>query len=262
MAEAAKKTKKEDIQAVAVATEAQAPAVRQPVDLAAWGVQQLTSKDIIIPKILAMQGLSKFVTDGKAMMGEFRDSLNGGLLGDYEKNPLEFIPFYLEKVWAIYEEKNGEMKFSRTVPIEPGNENWPIEEVLNGVKIKRDRTANFYVLLPSDIKKGEAIPHILSFRRTSARAGQKLNTTMFMKNLKAGKTPASMVMELFGAKVKNDKGVFIVLDVREKRESEAGEVAEAFSWVAHVKSGAAKVDNSDLEGEAPNLAPPTGQAQF
>lgn len=254
MATAKKTVSKEMNTELAAQRPAAVPAVvNEPVNLQDWGVGELTSKDIIIPKILPMQGLSKLVTDGKAVMGEFRDSLNGTLLGNAEKAPLEFVPFYMEKVWVIFEEKAGTMKFSKQVPIDPSNENWEIEEVIAGVKIRRDRCMNFYVLLPSDVAQGGAIPYILSFRRTSLRAGQKLATQMFLKNIKAGKTPASVAMQLSGTRTTNDKGTFIVLDATEKRASSDEEVKEAFGWVKAIREGKTKVDTSDLEAEASTI---------
>jgi hypothetical protein len=238
--------------------EAQVPAT-QTFNPADWGVQSLTARDIVIPKVLPMQAMSKKVTDGQAMLGEFRDSLTGDLVGMSEgfgkpAKPIEFIPFYMEKVWIVFEAKDGNpknLKFAKTIAIDAQNENYPYEEVLNGVLIKRDRTMNFYCLNPADPK---SIPFILSFRRTSVKAGQKIATTMFMKNINAGKTPASMVMELTGTKTSNDKGTFVVMDVREKRPSTDAEVASAFNWVKTVRAGAAKVDNSDLQAEAETTA--------
>src|SRR3954471_23034774 len=73
-----------------------AVAMKAPVNMDDWGMPKLTAQDVVLPKILAMQGMSKLVTDGVAVMGEFRDSLNNVVLGDL-KNPIEFIPFHLEK---------------------------------------------------------------------------------------------------------------------------------------------------------------------
>jgi hypothetical protein len=256
----AKKTKtvSEELNKTNAVARVEAPAVpatvAAPVNLNEWGVGELTSKDIIIPKILVMQGLSKLVTNGDAKMGEFRDSLNGTVLGSAEKDHLEFIPFYMQKVWVIFEEKNGAMKFAKQVPIDASNENWDIEETIAGVKIRRDRCMNFYCLLPQDVDQGGALPYILSFRRTSLRTGQKIATQMFLKNVKAGKTPASAVMSLSGTKQTNDKGTFVVTDAVYKRESKAGEIAEAFAWVKTIKEGGTRADTSDLETEASTIS--------
>lgn len=274
----AKKTKKleavsDDASTAIATTQTQLPAAANQAQIMnEWGVQNLTSRDVVIAKILPMQAMSKKVVDGQARLGEFRDSLNNEVIGMAEgfgtpAKPLEFVPFYMEKTWLIFEDKTGtgqNMKFTKTVAIDQTNESWPFEETINGVKIRRDRTMNFYCLHPSQVADGTALPFLLSFRRTSAKAGQKLATTMFMSNIKAGKTPASMVMELTGVKTSNDKGTFVVLDVKQKRESSAGEVAEAFSWLKQIRAGAAKVDNSDLESEADLMsgAAPAQSDQF
>lgn len=239
------------------------PAVQSSqVDLNAWGVpaMNINARDIQIPKILAMQPGSNAVTAGEAKFGEFRDSLSGNLVGDV-KNPIDFIPFFMEKVFVVMRLDKGQYKFNRQVPIVPAIEDHDFEHKEGEWQEKWYRTLNFYVLLPQEVADGSAIPYILSFRSSSARAGQKLATTMYMKNLKAGKTPPAMTMSLSGATQKNDKGTFVVMDVKEKRASTSEEIASAFEWVKTVLSGRVKVDHSDLESEASSTASaPAGES--
>ena len=77
----------------AVATKSETAVSNVAHDLSAWGETEVTSKDIVIPKILCMQGLSDLVSDGKAKMGDFVDSLEGNILGDID-NPVAFVPFH------------------------------------------------------------------------------------------------------------------------------------------------------------------------
>ena len=51
-------------------------AVSTEVNLGEWGIPEVMSSDILIPKILPMQPLSELVTDDKALAGEFRDSVS------------------------------------------------------------------------------------------------------------------------------------------------------------------------------------------
>ena len=221
----------------------------ETASMADWGAPQITARDVAIPKILAMQAMSKPVTDGEAKFGEFRDSLNGVVVGDIN-NPIEFIPFFMEKVFVVMAEEKGTFRFRKQVPITAANEDHAYEAVgEDGAPEKWFRTQNFYCLSPKEIKDGTAIPFMISFRSSSARAGQKIGTQMFMKNPKAGKSPAGAVMELSGAKTSNDKGTFIVMDARWKRDSTRPEVAEAFEWVKTIRAGAVKVDHSDIEQE-------------
>lgn len=237
-------------QSVVVQEQAGLPATEAPVDLAAWGLEDMSAKDIMIPKIFIMQAMSKQVTAGDAKFGEFRDSLNNNILSD-GKTPIEFVPFLRERCYVIMREEKGQYKFKTTVPITPANEDWDFEAVdEDGARLKRYRTQSFYALLVKDIKEGSAIPHMISFRSSSSKAGQKLTTTMYVKNIAAKKSPAAMVMELSANKQTNEKGTFMVLDVKEKRPSTTEEVAECFSWVKTIMGGKVKVDHSDLENEA------------
>ncbi len=248
MAKAVKKVKEEGTEIAA--PKATALVAEPPVNLNDWGVPQLTSQDIIIPKILAMQAMSKQVVSGEAKMGEFRESLNGNILGDIA-NPIEFIPFYVEKVFVVMKKGKGEndqFKFSRQVPITAQTEGHPFFDTdPEGFQEKWYRTMNVYCLLPD---QPGGIPHMFSFRSSSAKAGTKVATIMFFENIKAGKTPASMVLKVFGEKTKNDKGTFVVMDVKKVRESTKDEVANCFEWVKTVMAGKVKVDHRDLEAEA------------
>ena len=60
------------------------------IDLAEWGTPDVDATDVVIPKILAQQGLSKFVTEGKAKFGDFCNSLTGEVLGDLSK-PISLV---------------------------------------------------------------------------------------------------------------------------------------------------------------------------
>lgn len=214
-----------------------------------WGTQEVSSNDILIPKILAMQGLSQLVADGKAAIGELRDSVNGTFLGSPDK-PLEFIPVHIDKVWVISEKKGDRFQYSRTEPVTRANENLPWEEIdEDGIVVRRDYTMNCYCLLPVDIENGFPIPYTISFRRTSLRAGKKLFTQMYVRNRQAGLIPAAMKMLLSVQKIKNDKGTFFVFDTDISCKATADEQNAAFALFKTIQSGGAKVDDSDLAEE-------------
>lgn len=243
-----KQAKKETPSAIVAKGAANLPA--EVANAAAWGSQELSSRDLVIPKILAMQGLSKLVVAGEAKFGELRESLSNKVLGS-DKQPLEFIPFHRTVEFVVMQKDGDIFKFNRVEPITPENDATPFEVETEDGEVERwYRTQNFYVLRPDEVASGTAYPYVISFRSTSARAGAKLTTTMYVKNLKANLTPASTVMELVAEKKTNDKGTFIVLDVREKRRASDAEVKEAFSWNQIAQSGRAKVDHSDLETPA------------
>lgn len=233
---------------VAVRTAAQLPST----EVAAWGDDVHLGQDIVLAKILPMQGLSQLVTDGKAAMGEFRDSLSGAKLGSIAE-PLEVLPFHVEKFWDVMEEDDeGDFKWARSEPLienpaqEGYNDNLPWSDTENGVPVKRVRRMNFYVMLPSEIAAGTSVPYIFSFKSTSYREGKKLFTQMYMRNRKAKLPPPAFLFKIGGVKQKNDKGVFIVPTIELSRRSTDAEVAECFNWYQLIKKGAVKVDDSDL----------------
>ncbi len=232
------------------------PAAQLPsVDLSEWGSDQVLGQDIVIAKILPMQPSSVLVTDGKATMGEFRDSLSGVKLGSIVE-PIDIIPFHIEKFWDILVQEGDQFKWDHSDPLIenpalPGyNDNLPWSDKVDGVEIKRVRRMNFYVLLPKEVAANTAIPYIVSFKSTSFREGKKVFTQMFLRNRKANLPPPAYTFKLGGLKQKNEKGTFIVPTVEMGRASTEMEVAESLNWYRLIKKGAVKVDDSDLKGAA------------
>lgn len=234
------------------------PALTQEQLVNEWGVPTLPSQDMVIPKILPQQGLSKFVVERKAMIGEFRDSLTGKLVGSIDK-PFEMIPFFLKKSWDIkHQQADGQYKYARNEaivenPVDKAyNDNltWEGEEKdADGkvVKVMRVRRMDFFVLLPEEIKTGAAMPYVLSFKSTSLKEGKKLFTSMYVRNAKAGIPPAAFAFQVGGKMVTNDKGSFVVIDSTQGRQSTKAELDECLNWLKLLKKSNVKVDSSDVE---------------
>lgn len=228
--------------------------------MADWGVEA-SSADLVIPKLQLCQPMSKkVVEEGIAAFGDIRDSLDNEKFADF-KTSLEFIPFFLQRKWVEYKlqkkENSLEMEkiYIRTLPLVTNpqaagyNDKLVYEEVVDGEMIQRDRVLDFYVLIASQVASG-GIPHVLSMRRSSMKAGKALYTQCYVKNIAAGKTPASYVMSLSVTKETNEKGTFGVLNVRTGRETTAEEMAAVRQWLSVVQAGKVKVDESDLTGES------------
>lgn len=220
-----------------------------------WGVPTGPSQDMVIPKILPQQGLSKFVVDRKAMIGEFRDSLSGKLVGSIDK-PFEMIPFYCQKVWDIQaQQEDGSYKYAKTLPLVENplspeyNDNLSWEGEEDGVKVKRIRRLNFFVLLPEEVADGSAMPYVLSFKSTGLKEGKKLWSSMYIRNAKAGIPPAAFSFKVGGKMVTNDKGSFVVMGLDQGRKTTEAELKECLSWLKIVRQANVKVDNSDVQGE-------------
>lgn len=188
--------------------------------------EEVNPNDIQIPRILAMQGLSPQVMDGKAKFGDFLDTHSENVIGGLDK-PVDFIPLTHYSVW--HEFIGDDLK--GVVPVTPENQNLP----WNDGEIRRSMVRNFYVLLP-----GNSIPHIVGFKGTSARAGKALITQMNIINKTANLPPFGKVMTLHGKKESNDKGTFIVLNVKTKRAANNKELNDAYKWYKIIKSGETK----------------------
>lgn len=209
-------------------------------DLGAWGENEMDSRDIVLPKILCMQGLSVLVADDKAKMGDFVDSLSSEVIGSINK-PVQFIPFHMEKIYIISKKEAGENRygFDRIEPVT--NQDYPFTNVIDGVEFKYEYTLQFYCLRPEDT----SLPYVLSFKSTSLKTGKVLSTQMYVRNRAAGLVPPAYVMELSGRKEKNDQGTFVVMEVKAGAKSTADQVNECLNWYQTVKSGATKVTHEE-----------------
>lgn len=181
----------------------------QDMDMSVFGTT--TSQDILIPKLLAMQGLSDYVTEEKAQMGDIVNSVTGEVLAG-KGVPINFVPLTRFKTWARYEQDGAKLKYVGTEPDTGQNYKW--EEVgSDGKKYRNDQVLNFYILLEGDLQKPFALPYLLTFKRTSYTAGKKLNTQYEM-SLAGGYPPFVQSYKLQTAKEQNDHGTFYVWDVR------------------------------------------------
>ena len=215
--------------------------------LQAWGAENVTSEQIIIPKIMLMQPMSDLVTDGIAKIGEFRSSLDKETLLGSDKSPVEIIVFGSFNTWQVFVDG----KYATSVSITPENVHAPRAEVgPGGEKITRSRVLNFYCLLPKDIKNGEAFPFVLSCRGTSEKAGRVLSTH-FMKLKMFNKPTAAWVFGLKSIKETNEKGTFFVMDIEKLRDSTEAELGAAYQWYTVLQKTAVKVDESSEQGVQP-----------
>ena len=229
-------------------TETSKNEVANPSDVAAWGDgMSMSTQDTVIPKVSAMQGLSPLVVDGKAVMGEFRDSVDGVLLGGLDK-PVHLIPFLMEKTWVEFDmvvlDGDLERKFKGEIPITADNENLPWKDEANN--IERDYNYNLYCLLPEHVKKGTDMVHVVSLRRTSRRTGAELSTLMYTRNKKAGLPPCHYTILLSGKKISKGTKTYVVMGATKDRPITEKEGALAFEWFKTIKAGGHKVDTSEF----------------
>ena len=231
-------------------TETQLPAEMD----SAWGGENLTKEDIIVPKILLMQGLSEMVADGDAKMGEFRNSLEKEVVLGSDKKPVEVIIFGSYKTVQIF--IDGE--YTKTETWTPAHTDLAWEEVLEGGgTIKRTTCQNYYCILPSEVADGEAFPFILTFKGMSFRGGQMI-ATRIQKMARFKKPSAAKVFAIKAIKTKNEKGTFFIMEGNPVRDSTIKEIKEAFGW--HQTFMKANV-KAHAEGEEETASAPQPQTQ-
>lgn len=215
------------------------------------------SQDLLIPKILPMQGLSQLVTSGQAQMGELRNSVSGELMGHIDK-PMEFYPIFLKKSWDIHKkQQDGQFKYEKNIPVVENPQDPAYNAKMDrlgvdpadGVEVKRVYRYDYFVLLPKDLQEGTPFPYVLSFKSSSRRNGQKI-ISEWGRMVDARKPFFSLKFNLFGKRDKNEKGTFIVLDVQRVANATQEEMEVAASWINRLKSATnIKVDESDVEAE-------------
>jgi hypothetical protein len=203
--------------------------------------------DILIPKLLLMQGLSKWVSEEKAAMGDIVNSVTGKLLGG-KKDSINFIPIAHNKTWVRYKIEGGSPKYIGIEPHTPANARRPWEEEIDGVKYRNDACLNFFVLLESEIQDPRAMPYALSFRRTSYNAGKKL-ITHFAQCDMAGLAPYAGVLTLSSSKQQNDHGPYYTYDVIPLKDTPSDYSTKINQWADFLSRNVVRVDDSDIEAE-------------
>jgi len=203
----------------------EAPIVAQ--DANEWGAPELSASDVVIPKLFLMQKMSKGVDEKLAKEGEYLDSLSKKSLGA----SFVAVPFFLQKTQHVHFWEGRERKWAEERPAPAGAKNFE-KETVDGVDVERTLVFNFHVLLP-----GSSLPHIVSFKGTSIRAGKELATQMYFANGSAHLPPWEYSVEVSSSPVDGEKGKYFVSNVKVSKKSTDHEKAEASKWLGLVRSG-------------------------
>ncbi len=226
-------------------------AVVPEMDLNAWGSNEMTGKDLVIPRLNLAQGQSKIVIAGNARPGDFYET-DGTILGNIKDKPIEFVPFLMRKKWINNKwvaAKNGTGKFEyhSQEPMTPYNQDLPwdyeLEEDGQILRMRRVYTMDFYILIP-----GKTLPYVTSFASSSAKAGKELATIMFTTNRLENLPPAGKVIEMAGKIDEKDGNSFNVRTIRVKGKVDPADLGAAFNFFKFINSGKT-VDAEPTEGE-------------
>jgi hypothetical protein len=174
------------------------------------GIDKIENEDLILPRILLMQGLSKFVSEEGKKPGEFVNSLTKESLPDPS-----FIPCAVTKYYDIYEwvgpEGDKKKQFVARV-FDKNDEKLKGKLFFNDKKTGRkadvDTVLSFIVMI-------DGAPAIIPFSKTSYNGGKKL-CSMIKIGIMAYKLPIfGKRYRLTATKDTNDKGTFFVKGVEE-----------------------------------------------
>lgn len=205
------------------------------------------ASDLMLSKMLAMQGLSKLIQEEKAKLGDIRDSVTGGLITP-KNTPVEVILFKPFKTWIVFQVVDKKEQFKSVEPYNSDTAGLERNEVVDGTEIVRYLSLNYYTLLPSEIKTGDYRPRLLSLRSTNYKIGKKIETTRAFL-AKAGLPLPFKTFNLCTVQQSNEKGSWYIFDVTEGRKSEDFELDAVTEWVDIISKSDVKIDHSDLESE-------------
>lgn len=172
------------------------------------GFEKEDSKDLLLPRVELLQGLSSAVQEGKGKAGD--------LVNQISKSPLSshfFMPIAMHRKYIkwVPRDQGGGIEYQTSDP----NDKRVLEDTkwgAHGEKPTCTAYMNFLVLL-----EGTTMPIVLSFSMTNYQEGRKLYTMCKMAN-------CDMWLKKYklGTKAKtNNMGTWHVLDV-----SEAGDAPE------------------------------------
>lgn len=232
----AKNSKVEVAEVPAIAQEAELPAMLEPN----WGIEDIETTDLLVPKIFHQQAMSKFVADGVARPGDFCDNLTGETLCKKEET-LEVIIFGAFKTLVVSKFDNTKNRFEyvETQTVTPQNAreiaSLPFTEERVDGRYKNSLYYNFYCLMPSKI---EQLPFVMSMGSTKTQAAKKINNMRYNLTTVLKKPPVANVFELKSVQEENDQGKWFGLEVKLGRESTQQEMLRAYAW--HVKSKSQK----------------------
>lgn len=205
---------------------------------------KVDSSDIVMSKVMMMQGLSQLVMDGKAKFGDFVDSVTEEIIGSIDK-PITFVPIHYTKVWIVRKKVGTEYEYSHTEPVTFANK-FEYEYFDNGIEYKRSPVHKVFAF----INGNTSMPSIIDFKGMSGRTGKQLATQAWTIGAQQEELPFYNNYELSGIKDKNEKGTFVVLKVSKSNPTDPKTRLAAYKWLITLEK--AEKNNAIKEKDLPN----------
>jgi hypothetical protein len=240
--------------------DASLPAQFNPASMAGMG---LSAADMLMPRVLLMQGSSELVKKAKTKSaGDVIDSVSGETLlsakdaADGKK--IEMIPLTAYKTWIIdrFDTVKQKWVYHTQKPMLPNEEGLPWEFQEQDpqskliVQYRRKYRINVYALIKSQIGTDDSLPYLVSFQVFSLAEGKKITTHM-LKAARNKKYPYCKSFYLSSGTTTSKRGdSFEIFKVELGAEVPKNQQAAAHSWMEEIQTGRVKVDSDEEEKKA------------
>jgi hypothetical protein len=261
---------KAETKAVAPVQEAALPVSAEAIEAASK--QEVVASDVLIPRLLLMQGISPLVMGRKAQIGDLIRSTTSEKLGDPEHS-VGLVPIRMVNAWIMYETAKSanqqQPAFRGMVERNASNEQLPWEYTgPEGQEMFRRKAIALYALVPSDVAQyeqelqravtaGEApdlnrtvLPVVVTFQSTSFKyAGKKCAS--FFNNVRVnsmrvkGLVPFQYQLTLTCREEKKGTNSWYIFDLAPPTPLKDQAVKEeAARWATVLASTAVRVDEA------------------
>lgn len=212
-----------------------------------FGMENMISQDVKLPKILLMQAMSKMTQDDAvgARQGEIRDSAEKKLLAKKD-GFVQIIPFYFTNHWMVQKEVNGKMEFHKIEDRTGNDANRQYETIVEGVRYTNDKLLNIFCIIASGNLQ---VPYQLGLRRASLKnAGQSfLQKVQLLRAI--NKAPAHVVFNLGVKMVENDKGSWFAFTLDTAKDADGKDLASTPEQLAAAIEHYKTVKNYVVDGK-------------
>lgn len=211
-----------------------------------WDFGETSSSDIKIPKVMVVQGTSKFVEEYEQGALILSHASHAEVLAD-KGGSFKVLPFYTHKIWICYvhDESTDEWRWSRNEARTDANDGWdvPLEWEEQGSQMKKERATNFYCFL--DAPALDTIPVLLQFKGTSNKRAKPVSSHFAMSRLER-RYPFSHWWEVAGEYIKKPgKAYYEITAKRGEAYSPTKETVAIFAkWAKDMSAFAAGVNPS------------------
>ena len=203
----------------------------------AWGTEELDSADVLISRILCMQGLSKPVKRKDRAEGDLVDSVTKELLAP-QGEPLAIVPLTTFK--TIEHRKKNPLRIIKTDPYKVGvcvgAPPYLYTDQSNGEEVSMYPTINFYVVLGKELGVAGMVPKLLSFNSTNYTVG-KILATFFAKCKEAKVPPASTTWNLSTISVERGGNSWFSFALAKLSDTDQKHMGVLYKWFKIVQAG-------------------------